>query len=133
MSPKPYLINLQVITTPEKGIHVAETGKEIPFDIKRVYWITASSPALQVGNHAHRQLSQVFVALNGIISVSLTATSGIEETFLLKSPTEGLYVPPMFWKRLDFSSDAILLCLTSHLYDEDDYIKNFHDFLSLGA
>jgi hypothetical protein len=111
---------------------VAETAKHIPFEIKRAYWITASSPALEVGNHAHQNLSQVFVALNGSIEVSLTFLSGKVETFDLNSPGTGLFVPPMHWKRLKFSPDAILLCLTSHLFEDNDYIKNLDEFLALG-
>lgn len=129
---KPYLITLQEIATDEKTIHVAEVGNQIPFDIKRTYWITPTTPKLEVGNHAHRKLSQVFVAVSGQIAVSLTDVSGNEQSFSLASSGVALFVPPMFWKKLVFSSDAVLLCLTSHLYEEDDYIKNLPEFLSLG-
>lgn len=129
---KPYLITLQEIATNEKAIHVAEVGKQIPFDVKRTYWITPAIPKLEVGNHAHRKLSQVFVAVAGKIEVSLTDVSGNEQSFVLDSSSTGLFVPPLFWKKLIFSPDAILVCLTSHLYEEDDYIKNLSDFFSLG-
>lgn len=129
---QPYLIALQEIATDEKAIHVAEVGKQIPFAVKRTYWITPSTDNLEVGNHAHRKLSQVFVAISGTIEVSLTNAMGDEEVFVLGNASTGLFVPPLFWKRLKFSQNAVLLCLTSHLYEEDDYIKNLDDFLALG-
>lgn len=132
MQAKPYLIPLQTISTPEKAIHVAEFAEHMPFEVKRSYWIVPKTTELTVGNHAHRHLSQVFIALQGQIEVSLTALGGENALFALNVPSEGLFVPPMYWKSLRFSPDAILLCLTSHAYDEGDYIKDLDVFLSLG-
>lgn len=130
---EPRLVNLQHYNFVKKDIYVGEAGKEIPFDIKRVYWITQSDEALIVGNHAHVQLSQVFVAVNGTITVELTDVNGKNHVFELHKPHVGLYVPPMYWKQLHFTDNAILLCLTSHLYDTADYINDKERFLQSKA
>lgn len=130
---KPEYIQLQHVPFSSKDIHIAESGKQIPFVIKRAYWITQRDHALEVGNHAHTKLSQVFVALNGSIEVNLTDLDGNTEKFVLDDPSKGLYVPKLFWKKLDFAPGAILLCLTSHLFEEDVYIKDLNEFLSYKA
>ena len=133
VSKTPYIILFQEFATSKKAIHVAEEGKEIPFNIKRTYWITAKNGAIDVGNHAHRRLSQVFVAIHGSIEVHLKDTAGQEHHYTLNNPNTGLYVPPLYWKWLKLSDDAVLLCLTSHLFDEEDYIKNLEEFLSISG
>lgn len=125
----PKIISLQHFHFNEKDIYVAEPERELPFDIKRVYWITQTNQHLEVGNHAHVKLSQVFVAVHGQIEVSLTNRLGDTEVFDLNEPQQGLYVPPMYWKKLRFLNDAVLLCLTSHAYDTEDYILDFEEFL----
>ena len=83
------------------------------------------------GEHAHLQCHQFLVAVAGSISISID--SGTErETVVLSSPSSGLYIPPMTWgSQFHFSSDAVLLVLASHKYDDADYVRDYETFRKL--
>lgn len=114
-----------------RGMLVAvEQEKDIPFVIKRVYYIYATQPEVRRGFHAHRELEQVLICVHGSCSVLLD-DGEVRETVLLDKPHEGLYVPKGIWREMyDFSLDAVLLVLASELYDEADYIRNYDEFLA---
>ena len=80
------------------------------------------------GNHAHKALSQIIFAVSGIIDFELENTAGEKYSFKLDKPDMGLYIPPMHWRIIKFSHNAVLLCLASDVYDENDYIRNYQDF-----
>ena len=114
----------------ERGQLVAlEELKEIPFHIKRVYYMYGSDVGIVRGKHAHKALKQVLICIHG--SCKILLDDGVEkEVVPLEKPYEGLYVTDMVWREMfDFSSDAVLLVLASELYDENDYIRNYDDFL----
>ncbi len=130
MSKKPYIINLKSIGSSSLGyITVAEQKKNIPFEIKRVYWTYFTPNDVERGNHAHKKLEQVIIAVSGIIKFTLEDSSGNKTKFVLDSPDKGLYIPNMYWRKIKFSHNAVLLCLASEFYDEDDYIRNYANFL----
>lgn len=129
---RPRVIELAEVRDESGRISIIEEGTHSPFAIKRVYFLHGLSPESQRGSHAHFQLRQVMVAASGEFRVRLTG-AGWEETFLLDSPSQGLYVPPMTWRDLDsFSDGALCLVLASELYDEHDYIRDYQQFIELG-
>ena len=116
----------------ERGSLVAlEIGqeKELPFAIKRVYYIYHTAEGVSRGYHAHRDLKQVAICVAG--SCRMVLDNGVvrEETWL-DCPTKGLLIESMVWREMhDFSSDCVLLVLASEHYDEMDYIRDYQEFL----
>ncbi len=106
-----------------------ESPKDLPFDIRRIYYLYDVPAGQARGAHAHRALRQVFIALAG--SFTLLLDDGRREReYRLSSPRRGLYVPPMLWRDLrDFSPGAICLVLASAGYLESDYIRDYAAFL----
>lgn len=106
-----------------------EEYKDIPFKIKRVYYMYDTGKNVTRGHHAHKRLEQILICIHGSCKIRLD--NGIEKcTVLLDKPFEGLYVSNVMWREMyDFSSDAVLLVLASELYDETDYIRDYNEFL----
>jgi RimJ/RimL family protein N-acetyltransferase len=126
---KPRYLSLGSIGKPELGyITVAEYQKDIPFDIKRVYWTYYTPNQVTRGHHAHKALQQCIFAVSGRIEFKLINANGEESHFVLDSPEKGLYIPPMHWRTIKFSHNAVLLCLASEIYIEEDYIRDFKEF-----
>ena len=106
-----------------------EEFKDIPFRIKRVYYMYDTIPDMVRGCHAHKKLEQILICIHGNCKIKLD--NGTETKIVhLEKPYEGLYVPNNMWREMyDFSSDAVLLVLASELYDESDYIRDYQEFL----
>ena len=102
---------------------------ELDFSIERIYFLSNIRPGATRGNHAHKELHQIFLAMRG--SYHLTLTDGINHfEFLCDSPDFGVYVPPGHWRELsNFSHDALCLVLASKHFDESDYIRDKVNFL----
>ena len=115
----------------ERGSLVAlETGKIVPFDIKRVYYIFATQKDVARGFHAHKNLKQVAVCVTGKCRMVLD-NGKIRQDAWLDSPTKGLLISDLVWREMhDFSEDCVLLVLASEHYDENDYIRDYQDFLN---
>lgn len=107
-----------------------EANKDIPFDIKRVYYVYDVRYGERRGFHAHKELEQYLICIHGRCKVLLD--NGKEkENILLDNPSEGLYVGPGSWHEMyEFSEGAVLLVLASQYYDENDYIRNYDEFIS---
>jgi dTDP-4-dehydrorhamnose 3,5-epimerase-like enzyme len=128
----PQLITFNSIGSPELGyISVAEVSKNIPFEIKRVYWTYYTPQNIIRGFHAHKDLQQLIFAVSGNISFKTEDRNRIKLDFNLSNPHVGLYMPPMVWREIKFSHNAVLLCLASMEYSEEDYIRNYEDFIKL--
>lgn len=123
------IIELPRITDPRGNLTVAEANKNIPFDIKRVYWLYDVPGGECRGGHAHKHLQQILIAVSG--SFHVTLDNGKEkQTFLLNHPYQGLLIETKTWRTLDdFSSGAVCVVLASDFYDENDYIYDYNDFL----
>lgn len=106
-----------------------EEMKDIPFTIKRVYYMYETAEGIIRGNHAHKKLEQILVCIHGKCKIRLD--DGREKKIVpLEKPYEGLYVASNMWREMyEFSSDAVLLVLASEFYDESDYIRNYDEFL----
>ena len=114
----------------ERGDLVAlEQLRNIPFEIKRVYYIYRTAEGVVRGKHAHKSLQQVLLCVHG--SCRLKLDNGYEqETILLDQPNEGIYIANDMWREMyDFSPDAVLIVIASELYDESDYIRDYDAFL----
>lgn len=123
------MIDLSKIIDPRGNLTVVEQNIDVPFDIKRVYWTYDVPSGESRGGHAHKEQLELVVALSG--SFDVTLDNGHEqETFHLNHPYQGLLIPIMTWRTLeDFSSGAVCLVLASDLFDEDDYIREYDDYL----
>lgn len=123
------IVDLRKISDPRGNLTPIEGGKDIPFDIKRVYYLYDVPGGESRGAHAHKELYQLIVAANGSFSVTLNDGKN-KKLFNLKRSYYGLLIVPGIWRDLDdFSSGAVLLCLASEHYDEKDYIRDFDEFL----
>lgn len=114
----------------ERGQLVAlEEYKDIPFAIKRVYYMYDTGENVRRGHHAHKSLEQILVCIHGTCKILLD--NGKEKKIVpLEKPYEGLYISNDMWREMyDFSPDAVLLVLASDFYKEDDYIRNYDEFI----
>lgn len=114
----------------ERGQLVAlEEFKDIPFEIKRVYYMYDTLEGVRRGFHAHKSLEQILICIHG--SCKILLDNGTEKKVIpLEKPYEGLYVSNDMWREMfDFSPDAVLMVLASELYDEKDYIRDYDEFL----
>ncbi len=123
------LINLPKIQSRSGNITPVQNQIEMPFDIKRIYYLYDIPGGESRGAHGHKQLEQIVVAASG--SFDITINDGItERTFSLNRPYIGLYIKPGLWRDLsNFSSGAICLVLASEPYNESDYIRDYDEFL----
>ena len=124
------IIPLPKIVDPTRGaLTVVEQEKEVPFEIKRVYWTYDVPSGESRGGHAHKALRQLIVAMSGSFKVILDNGQERKEV-LLNHPWEGLLITPGIWRTLeDFSSGAVCMVLASELYDETDYIYEYDEFV----
>jgi dTDP-4-dehydrorhamnose 3,5-epimerase-like enzyme len=112
-------------------ISVVEYPKVIPFEVKRVYWTYYTPQNVIRGFHAHKELQQLIFAVSGNISFYTEDRNGNQSEFNLSNPNTGLYIPPMVWRKIKFSHNAVLLCLASMEFIEEDYIRKYDTFTKL--
>lgn len=118
----------------ERGKLIALEGEKIiPFNIKRIYYIYDTMPETQRGKHAHKDLEQVIICLNGSCKFLLDDGRGKgQEIVSLSRPDHGLYIGVGMWREMfDFSYGCILLVMASDYYDENEYIRNYDEFLKI--
>lgn len=113
----------------ERGsLVVIETGREVQFNISRVFYSYGVPPKVARGGHAHRELQQFIIALCGSFTVLLDDGTS-RSRYVLDQPSLGVYVPPMHWTDLEnFTPGAVCLVLASLPYDEADYFRNYDEF-----
>lgn len=129
-------INLvKMLDFPQQGderghLVVAEGNKDVPFAIKRVFYIYGSDKDAIRGQHANRKTEFVLINVAGRSKVKVKDGEGNEAIFCLNRPHTGLYLPTMVWKEMyDFSEDAVLLVIASEHYDSEEYIRNYEKFV----
>lgn len=111
------------------NISIAEGEKHLPFEIKRIFYLYDIPAGEERGAHAHKECHQFLIAASG--SFDVLVDDGVNsKTISLNRPFYGLYIPPGIWAHeLNFSSGAICLVLVSHLYNEDDYIRDYDEYI----
>ncbi|MGF1761309.1 FdtA/QdtA family cupin domain-containing protein [Photobacterium sagamiensis] len=125
------LLDFKVIGDERGKLVALEEKNDIPFDVKRVYYIFSTAQGESRGHHAHKSLTQLAVCING--SCVMVMDDGIEkEEFILDSPGKGILIEPMQWHEMhSFSSDCVLLVIASDYYQESDYIRSYEEFKRL--
>lgn len=124
------IIELDKHHSNRKGnLTVVENGQTLPFDVKRVYYLYDIPGGESRGAHAHKHLSQLIIAASGSFRVTLD-DGKVKRSFFLNRPYQGLYVKPGIWRDLDdFSSGAVCMVLASDVYDKEDYIRDYNEFI----
>jgi hypothetical protein len=122
------LVELPRITDPRGNLTPIEPGSQVPFAIRRVYYLYDVPGGEGRGGHAHKAFEEFIIAASG--SFTVTVDDGVtSERFFLNRSYYGLYLPPMVWRELhDFSSGSVCLVLASQEFDERDYVRDFDDF-----
>lgn len=117
----------------ERGYLVVVEGKQdVPFDIKRIFYIYGSDKSVVRGQHANRRSEFVLINVAGTSKVKVKDGKGNEVVFSLNRPHTGVYIPKMVWKEMyEFSEDSVLLCLASDHYDAQEYIRDYDDFVKI--
>ena len=130
------IYNCNVLTLPKVhnragNLTALNNSVDLPFDINRVYYLYDIPGGVQRGGHAHKELHQLIVAVSG--SFDITLEDGLnKKTVSLNQPYYGLHIVPGIWRELsNFSSGAICLVMASLKYDENDYIRNYTEFLKI--
>lgn len=115
----------------EKGhLVVVEGMEDVPFDIKRIFYIYGSLADTVRGQHANKKSEFVLINVSGTSKVRVDDGKGNEAVFSLNRPHTGIYLPALIWKSMyDFSEDSVLLCLSSEHYDASEYIRDYDEFI----
>lgn len=125
---------VKLIEFPQKGderghLVVVEGGADVPFDVKRIFYIYGSDAEIVRGQHANRETEFVLINVSGTSKVRVDDGRGEQKVFDLDRPHTGIYLPTMIWKDMyDFSPDSVLLVLASEHYNPAEYIRDHADF-----
>ena len=129
--------DVQMLEFPQHGderghLVIVEGLKDIPFEIKRIFYIYGTEKYGVRGQHANRKSRFVLINVKGSSKVKIKDGQGNEAVFSLNRPHTGIYLPNMVWKEMyDFSEDSVLLCLASEYYDSQEYIRDYKEFINL--
>ena len=117
----------------ERGhLVVVEGHQDIPFDIKRIFYIYGSDKEVVRGQHANRKSEFVLINVAGTSKVKVKDGKGNKAIYSLNRPHTGIYLPKLVWKDMyDFSEDSVLLVLASEHYDPEEYIRNYDEFVEI--
>lgn len=122
------LIHLGVIGDERGSLIALENGHNLPFDVKRVYYIYGTKPDVARGFHAHKKLKQLLIAVTGCVTIKCEY-NGQKKEYKLSRPDEGLLIEGLVWREMhDFSPDCVLLVLADEYYVENDYIRDYDLF-----
>lgn len=123
------LINFEIKGDHNGSLVAVENNKNIPFEIKRMFYIWGTKKEVIRGKHAHKNLEQLIICISG--SCDFTIDNGEErKTIHLDNPSQGLYIKNNIWDEFtNFSEDCVVVVLASQLYDESDYIRDYDEFL----
>lgn len=124
------IVELSKVHNDAGNITVLENNKNIPFDVKRIYYLYDVPMGADRGGHGHYDLQQFIVAASGSFTFELD-DGYTKKEFFLNDPSKALYIMPGIWREIkNFSSGSICLVLASHEYSEEDYIRNYDDYLN---
>ena len=127
----------QMVEFSQKGddrghLVIVEGMLDVPFEIKRIFYIYGSDHAVVRGQHANKNSQFVLINVAGTSKVRVRDGKGNEAIYSLNRPHTGIYLPNMVWKDMyDFSADSVLLCLSSEHYDASEYIRDYEEFVQI--
>lgn len=122
------IINFPQVAEPRGNLSFLEGNNQVPFSIKRIYFLYDVPSGATRGGHAHKKLSELVIALSGSFDVILDDGTEKKRIFLNR-PHYGLFIPPGLWREIEnFSSNSVLLALASDIYNETDYIRDYEVF-----
>jgi len=125
------ILDFKILGDDRGSLISIEQGKNIPFDIKRVYYIFGTKSNIRRGFHAHKKLKQMAICISGSCEF-LFDNGKTKKTILLNSLDKGLLINDMIWHEMyNFSSDCVLMVLADDFYDESDYIRDYDEFLKV--
>ena len=130
---------VKILEFPQRGderghLVIAEGMQDVPFEIKRVFYIYGSDSTVVRGQHANKRTEFVLINVSGSSKVKVKDGKGNEAIFCLDRPHTGIYIPTMVWKDMfDFSPNSVLLVLASEHYDANEYIRDYDEFVDLVA
>lgn len=131
MTYKPYLITLPKLAGKSGVLSFLDEGGDLPIQVKRVYWIYNVDEAAVRGNHAHVNADRVIACLSGSVTVSMEDVQGKAYSFVLDDPSKALYFPRLHWVRLTFTKGAILIALSSCVFENDEIVSDYDQFKKL--
>lgn len=132
MIEKVEVINLTKVLDRRGNLSVIEEQKDIPFKIERIHWIYDVPGGESRGGHAYKNTEEFIVALSGSFDVVLDMGDGEKQRFHLNRSYLGLYVPRMIWREMDnFSTNSVAMVLSSTIFNESDYIRDYNFFLNV--
>ena len=124
------LIQLSKISDVRGNLTFIESSKHIPFEIRRVYYLYDVPGDESRGGHAHKNLEQLIISISGSFDITID-TGYLKETYTLRRPYYGLYIPSLVWRTMEnFSTGSACLVLASKEYDESDYYRDYDDFIA---
>lgn len=122
------LISLQVHGDDRGSLIALENGHNLPFDVKRVYYIYGTKEGVSRGFHAHKKLKQLLIAVSGSVEIHCEM-HGQKTVYLLDTPDKALVIEGMVWRTMEnFSPDCVLMVLADDYYNEDDYVRDYAVF-----
>jgi hypothetical protein len=128
----PHIIEFSKIGNEELGfLSIAEATKQVPFDIKRIFWTYSTPEEIVRGRHAHYDTEMILIAMSGRIVVNTEMPNGDLNVFTLDKPNVGLFMPKLCWHTMVYSKNPVQMVIASSLYDEADYIRDYETFLKL--
>ncbi len=123
------VIDLGKISSDKGSLTYAEAEYNLPFQIKRVYYTYDIPAGAERGGHSHKDQHEIVIAASGSFNITLNDGEKQQSVFL-NNPQKGLHITPGIWRELiDFSSGSVVLVLASDVYIEDDYIRDYNDFI----
>lgn len=129
----PHIIQFPRIgKTIEGYISVAE-GESLPFEVRRVYWTYFTPESICRGGHAHLKLEQILVAVAGRIIVTTQMPGKLKEEFILDTADKGLFIPKYCWRTMNYTHNAVQMCIANSVYQESDYIRDYGEFLKISG
>ena len=132
MKLSPFIIEFPKIGNPVDGFISVAEKQDLPFEVKRIYWTYFTPESIIRGGHAHHRLEQILIAVSGKIVVTTKCPGWKEEQlFVLESANKGLYIPRYCWHKMEYSHNAVQVCIANIDYDESEYIRDYEEFRKL--
>ena len=126
----PEIINIRTITSSEGNLSILDKENKIPFEIKRIFYVYNIPKNTQRGGHAHKKLKQFIWPINGELEIITFTQKCFKQKFSLNSPNKGLFIPELTWSyQLTKSNNTIYCVAASDYYDENEYIRNWENFM----